>query len=380
MVEAVQARTTPLHDLHVELGGRLVPFAGWELPIQYEGVIAEHAWCRSSAALFDVSHMGVVELRLPGESGEQAVAALADRLETLTPASVATIGEGRQRYSLLTNDDGGIIDDFIITNRGDHLMVVVNASRRDVDLARLRSGMPDVDVIERTDMALIALQGPKAVDALARLAPGVTDMIFLDFRSYQLDLGGAVEVGISRSGYTGEDGFELLVPGDRADELARALLAMDEVLPAGLGARDTLRLEAGLALYGNDLDETTSPVEADLVWTMPKRRREDARFAGSTKILADYETGTTRKRVGLRPEGRRPVRDGSALRTEGGDPAGVVTSGGYGPTVEGPVAMGYVPTQLAEIGQRLIADVRGTDVEIIVADLPFTPHHYHRGS
>ena len=310
MVEAVQARTTPLHDLHVELGGRLVPFAGWELPIQYEGVIAEHAWCRSSAALFDVSHMGVVELRLPGESGEQAVAALADRLETLTPASVATIGEGRQRYSLLTNDDGGIIDDFIITNRGDHLMVVVNASRRDVDLARLRSGMPDVDVIERTDMALIALQGPKAVDALARLAPGVTDMIFLDFRSYQLDLGGAVEVGISRSGYTGEDGFELLVPGDRADELARALLAMDEVLPAGLGARDTLRLEAGLALYGNDLDETTSPVEADLVWTMPKRRREDARFAGSTKILADYETGTTRRRVGLRPEGRRPVRDG----------------------------------------------------------------------
>ncbi len=374
-------RATPLHALHTELGGRLVDFAGWELPIQYEGVIAEHTACRERAALFDVSHMGIVELRSP--SGTEAVA---DALETLTPASIATIAESRQRYALLTNEAGGVIDDCIVTNRGDHLMVVVNAARRDVDLAHIRQhlGPAGIEIVERTDLALLALQGPQAAAVLARLNPSVTDLVFLDFVKIDLtppDDSAPIEgVGVSRSGYTGEDGFELMVPGDQAEHLARSLLEHPEVSPAGLGARDTLRLEAGLALYGHDLDETTSPVEADLVWTMPKRRREDRRFLGAERIMADYENGPSRKRVGLRPTGRRPVRDETALRTADGSPAGVITSGGYGPTVEGPVAMGYVPTELADDGQALIADVRGKDVEIHVAPLPFAPHNYHRGS
>lgn len=381
----VGTRTTALHALHVDLGGRLVDFAGWELPIQYDGVIAEHTACRERAALFDVSHMGVVELRSPA-----GTAAVADALEALTPASIATVEAGRQRYALLTNDGGGVIDDCIVTNRGDHLMVVVNAARRDVDLAHLRARLDGVEVVERIDLSLLALQGPEAAAALGRLCPGVADLVFLDFQLFDVDLpsagqagGGPTrveEVGISRSGYTGEDGFELLVASDNAEHLARALLAQPEVSPAGLGARDTLRLEAGLALYGHDLDETTSPVEADLVWTMPKRRREDARFPGAERILAEHADGPSRRRVGLRPEGRRPVRDGTALRTAAGEPAGTVTSGGYGPTVGAPVAMGYVPTDLATEGQTLLADVRGTDVEVRVAALPFTPHRYHRGT
>ncbi|MDH3681617.1 MAG: glycine cleavage system aminomethyltransferase GcvT [Acidimicrobiia bacterium] len=381
---AVETKTTALHALHVELGGRLVEFAGWELPIQYEGVIAEHTACRERAALFDVSHMGVVELRSP-----DGIDALANALESLTPASIATIGEGRQRYALLTNDRGGVIDDCIVTNRGDHLMVVVNAARRDVDLARLRTGLDGIDVVQRTDVSLLALQGPQAATALTRLCPAVQELVFLDFRQLDVELGTAdtaaagsrIEgVGVSRSGYTGEDGFELLVASERAEALARGLLAQPEVTPAGLGARDTLRLEAGLPLYGHDLDETTSPVEADLVWTMPKRRREDGRFPGADRILAEYAEGPARARVGLRPRGRRPVRDQTPLRTPSGEPAGVVTSGGYGPTVGGPVAMGYVPTELATDGQTLLADVRGSDVEIDVVALPFTPHRYHRGT
>ena len=358
----------------------MVDFAGWELPIQYEGVIAEHTACRDQAALFDVSHMGIVELRADG-----GPAAIAEALEALTPASVATIAEGRQRYALLTNADGGVIDDCIITNRGDHVMIVVNAARRVEDLAHLRSSLTDVEITERDDLSLLALQGPEAANVLGRFCPAVDELVFLDFATVDLELADPTAmqvsgVGVSRSGYTGEDGFELIVANDRAEAVARALLAQPGVSPAGLGARDTLRLEAGLALYGNDLDETTSPVEADLVWTMPKRRREDGRFLGAERILAEHRDGPSRRRVGLRPVGKRPVRDGTALRTTEDQPAGVVTSGGYGPTVEGPVAMGYVATELAEDGQVLVADVRGNDVEVHVAPLPFTPHRYHRGS
>jgi aminomethyltransferase len=381
---AQELQATALHELHLELGGRMVDFAGWDLPIQYEGVIAEHTACRERAALFDVGHMGIVELRTP--SGGPVAA---EALERLTPASIATIGEGRQRYALLTNDAGGVIDDCIVTDRGDHLMIVVNASRRDVDLAHLRAHLDGIEIVERTDLGLLALQGPEAAVVLARLCPAIDRFVFLDFGVVDLDLvatdGTATAdtvagVGVSRSGYTGEDGFELAVPNEHAEAVARSLLAQPEVSPAGLGARDSLRLEAGLALYGNDLDETTSPVEADLTWTMPKRRREDRRFLGADRIMTDYEQGPSRRRVGLRPVGKRPVRDGTPLRTTDGQSAGVVTSGGYGPTVEGPVAMGYVPTELATDGQVLVADVRGNDVEIHVAPLPFTPHHYHRGS
>ena len=362
--------TTPLIGLHRELGGRLVDFAGWELPIQFEGVLAEHRQCRTEAGLFDVSHMGVVELRSAG-----GVADTARFLERVTPAGITTLAPGHQRYGVLTNQAGGIIDDLIVTHRGDHLMLVVNASRRHVDLGHLRQELPEIDFTERTDVALLALQGPKAVDALTRLIPSVAQLFFLDADDFEID---DVPLVISRSGYTGEDGFELVVPAADAERIARQLLEQPEVAPCGLGARDTLRLEAGLSLYGNDLDETISPIEAGLGWTIPKRRRDAGDFPGAARIVREYDQGSNRVRVGLAAEGRRPVRDHTELRTIDGRPAGVVTSGGYGPTIERPVAMGLVPAQSAPLGQVLIADVRGTDVPITVVDLPFTPHRYHR--
>lgn len=371
-------RATPLHELHRELGGRLVPFAGWELPIQYEGVIAEHTACRTAAALFDVSHMGIVDF---GGASPDEVAA---RLETLTPAGITTLKPGRQRYSLLTTDAGGVIDDCIFAHYGDRLSVVVNASRRDVDLARFREGLDGIDVIERTDLALLALQGPRAAAALDPLLGGNLDLAELSFGQHVVatvtgaDGAPIDDVRIFRGGYTGEDGFELMVDGDAAESLARALLTRPEVAPAGLGARDTLRLEAGLALYGNDLDDTTSPVEAGLVWTIPKRRRESGGFPGHQRVAAELADGPSRVRVGLKPQGRRPVRDGAALTTADGTPVGAVTSGGFGPTVEGPVAMGYVAPTHAEVGTELVADVRGKPEPIVVADLPFTPHRYFR--
>ncbi|MEM9889461.1 MAG: glycine cleavage system aminomethyltransferase GcvT [Actinomycetota bacterium] len=375
-------RVTPLHGLHRELGGRLVPFAGWELPIQYEGVIAEHTACRTAAALFDVSHMGIVDF---GGASPDEVAA---RLETITPAGITTLKPGRQRYSLLTTDGGGVIDDCIFAHYGDRLSVVVNASRRDVDLARFRDGLDGLDVIERTDLALLALQGPQAAAALGPLLGGSidgrVDLTEVSFGQHVVttvtgDDGAPIDdVRIFRGGYTGEDGFELMVDGARAESLARALLARPEVAPAGLGARDTLRLEAGLALYGNDLDDTTSPVEAGLVWTIPKRRREAGGFPGHARVATELADGPSRVRVGLKPQGRRPVRDGAAVTTVDGTPVGTVTSGGFGPTVEGPVAMGYVAPEHAEVGTELVADVRGKPEPITVADLPFTPHRYFR--
>lgn len=343
----------------------MVDFAGWDLPIQYEGVIAEHTWCRTSASLFDVSHMGLIELH--GDDPARS-------LEQLNPAGLTTLKPGAIRYGFLLNDDGGVVDDLMVTNSGDHLSAVINASRRDVDVAYLRSRLVDVDVIERPDTAILALQGPKAVEALGRLAPGATELFFL--QSTTVEIAGA-EVGVSRSGYTGEDGFELLVPSAAAEVVARLILEQPEVKPAGLGARDTLRLEAGLCLYGNDLDETVSPIEADLRWAIPKRRREAADFPGADRILTEYENGPRRIRVGLAADGRRPVREQSTLSFDG-EKVGAVTSGGFGPTIDRPVAMGFVRPDLAEVGTRLVADVRGRDVPITVAPLPFAPHRYRR--
>ncbi len=365
--------TTPLAALHDELGGRMVDFAGWSLPVHYEGAIAETNRVRTSAGLFDVSHMGVVDLHGPN---------VAEALEALTPAGLTTLEPGRMRYALLTNADGGLIDDMMVTRplsatSGEHLVLVVNGARRSVDLPHLRASLPTLDVVDRAPYALLALQGPKAVDALARLAPTVAAMIFMDAITIEID---GTPIEVSRSGYTGEDGFELTVPAEVADRIARLLLAQPEVGPAGLGARDALRLEAGLCLYGNDLDETISPVEANLVWSMPKRRREAGDFLGGQRVLDELAHGPSRVRVGLAPEGKRPVRDGAALRTPEGEAVGDVTSGGHGPTVERPVAMAYVPPLFADVGTRLIADVRGNDIPCVVAELPFIPHRYVRGA
>lgn len=361
---------TPLHGLHVESGAKMAAFAGWDMPMQFEGVIAEHTWCRTSAGLFDVSHMAVIELW--GDNPAQS-------FERVTPAGVTTLAEGRQRYGLLTNPDGGIVDDFIVTNWGQHLTIVANASRRAVDLAYLAEQLTDVDIVEKPDIALIALQGPKAAEVITGFDPSLADTVFLDNRMAEID---GIQIAAGRSGYTGEDGFELAVGVDNADQLARTLLANPLVRPVGLGARDTLRLEAGLCLYGNDLDETTSPVEADLVWTMPKRRREAGDFVGSERIVRELEQGTSRVRVGLQPQGRRPVRDGAELRSAADSDAtnsiGTVSSGGFGPTVDRPVAIAYVKPDQAEIGTELIADVRGKDVPCTVAELPFAPHNYRR--
>ncbi len=375
-----QLSTTPLHGLHAELGARLVPFAGWEMPIQYEGVIAEHTWCRTHCGLFDVSHMAVIEMR-----GDDPAASL----ERVTPAGITTLEEGRQRYGLLLNAEGGVVDDFMVANHGTHLSMVANASRRDADLAFLTEHLTDVDITERPDVALIAIQGPDTAAVVAELLAAddgdgsIDDMVFLDNRPLTL---AGVEVMAARSGYTGEDGFELAVANADADRLARALLAHDLVRPVGLGARDTLRLEAGLCLYGNDLTAEISPVEADLVWSMPKRRREAGDFLGGARVQAELADGPTRVRVGIKPDGKRPVRDGTELFVDdpsaasgGREAVGFVSSGGFGPTVDGPVAMGYVRPALAEIGTTLIADVRGNDVTCSVAELPFAPHRFHRG-
>ena len=369
-----ELRQTPLRDLHVELGGRLVEFAGWELPIRYEpGPMAEHLHTRESASLFDVSHMGIVELRGPEP------AAVARTLETLVPAAVQTLDDGRQRYTLLTNDAGGVIDDLMVARTGGHLTLVVNASRRDVDVEHLRAGLrpAGVEVVERDDLALLAVQGPEAVAAVAELARDpalVTDMAFMDVRSLVL---GGVTCTVSRSGYTGEDGVEIQVPAAAAVDLARRLLGSGAVRPAGLAARDSLRLEAGLCLYGHDLDESTTPVEAGLLWSIPRRRRDEGGYPGADVVRTQIASGPPRRRVGLRPTGRQPVRDGAALVDTGGAEVGTVTSGGYGPTVGGPVAMGYLTAGVPDDAE-LTAVVRGKDLPVRLADLPFVAPRYRR--
>jgi aminomethyltransferase len=352
-----------LASLHRELGGRMVPFAGYAMPVQYTaGIMAEHLHCRAAAALFDVSHMGQAEI-----TGEGAAAAL----ERLTPADVQGLKPGRQRYGLLLNEQGGIIDDFMVANLGDRLFLVVNASRKHVDLPLIESVLPaGVTLRPLPDRALIALQGPGAVAAVAGLFPGIDALSFMGV--WQGD--GMV---VSRSGYTGEDGVEISVPAEAAEAFARRLLALPGVMPAGLGARDSLRLEAGLCLYGNDIDETTSPVEANLVWSIGKRRRMAWDFPGAARIRDELDHGVARLRVGIRPEGRQPARQHTPVQA-GGAVIGEVTSGGFGPSVNGPVAMGYVAREHAADGAPLELMVRGKALPAVVAPTPFHPHRYAR--
>ncbi len=364
---------TPLHALHLELGARMVPFAGYAMPVQYPaGIIAEHRQCREAAALFDVSHMGQVRL-----VGDDAAAAL----ETLVPQDIAGLGLLKQRYAFFTNDAGGLLDDLMVTRREGDLFLVVNAGCKDADIAHLQAQIgARCQVIPEPERALLALQGPKAVDALARLDAGVAALTFMTGGHFRL---AGADCFVTRSGYTGEDGYEISVPAAQAVELARALLAQPEVAPAGLGARDTLRLEAGLCLYGHDIDTATTPVEAGLVWAIQKLRRPGGERAGghpgAEVIGAQLTGGAARRRVGLVGLERLPVREGAPLLDAEGRRVGQVTSGTVGPSVGQPIAMGYVETALAAVGTALFAEVRGKRVPMQVAAMPFAPHRYFRG-
>jgi aminomethyltransferase len=374
-----QLKRVPLHDLHIARGGKLVPFAGYEMPVQYAaGVMKEHLHTRSAAGLFDVSHMGQIALRAKSGKVEDA----AHALERLVPQDILGIAPNRQRYALFTNDQGGISDDLMVANFGTHLFLVVNAACKEADEAHLRSELSGDCIIEPlTDRALIALQGPKAEGVLATLSDTTAAMRFMDAAPHTV---AGIACFVSRSGYTGEDGYEISVPANRAQELAEKLLAHADVLPIGLGARDSLRLEAGLCLYGNDIDATTTPVEAALEWSMQKARRNDGvragGFPGAGIILGQLESGASRRRVGLKAEGRAPVRAGAALfqSTDAPLALGTVTSGGFGPSADGPIAMGFVPAALAATGTQLFADVRGQRLPMRVAELPFVPHSYKR--
>lgn len=359
------AKHTPLFDLHNELGGKMVEFAGWQLPIQYpSGLMTEHKQCREKAALFDVSHMGQIELHGPGA---------AQQLEQLVPSNITNLEPGRARYTFFTNDQGGILDDLIVANTGNHLFLVVNASMYDQDTKHLKDHLNGVEMREIDDHALLALQGPMAEKVLQAHCPGVTSLKFM--QTMKTDLNG-VEIRVSRLGYTGEDGFELSVPKDHALEFSRLLLDHEDCAPAGLGARDSLRLEAGLCLYGNDIDQTTSPIEASLTWAIQKRRREEGGFPGAERILSELHNGATRKLVGIVPDGRAPARAGTEIGTSNGDIIGHVTSGGFGPTVQGPVAMGYVSTDHAEPGTSVELLIRGKSHPAKIAAMPFVAHHY----
>ncbi len=367
---------TPLFDLHMALGAKMVPFAGYAMPVQYPlGVMAEHHHTRTKAGLFDVSHMG--QIIIHGAAYEM----LAKALEALIPIDILGLGENRQRYGFLTNDAGGIRDDLMLANRGDHIVMVVNAACKADDIAYLKANLKQVSLTEVTDCALLALQGPAAENVLAKLAPAVREMRFLDVATCDL-LGAACWV--SRSGYTGEDGFEISVPHDKAVALAQVLLDHPDVAPIGLGARDSLRLEAGLCLYGHDIDTTTTPVEANLTWAISKVRKEGGAraggFAGATRILAEIQHGGQRHRVGLRPSGRAPMREGVELfATEDADtPVGRITSGGFGPTLGAPVAMGYLPRDLSEPGTKVFGALRGKRLGLTVTKLPFTPANFKR--
>lgn len=377
MAETGELHRTPLYDLHVGLGAKMVPFAGYDMPVQYPmGVMKEHLHCRAAAGLFDVSHMGQVILRGPSYE------AVAQAFETLVPMDVLGLGEGRQRYGLFTNAAGGIEDDLMFANRGDHLFVVVNAACKEADVARMQAALePEITVEIITDRALIALQGPEAETALARLNPAAADMRFMDVAT--LDLLGA-DCWVSRSGYTGEDGYEISVPEDAAVALCEALLAMAEVEPIGLGARDSLRLEAGLCLYGNDIDAQSDPGAAGLSWAIQKARRTGGDraggFPGADHILTILTEGPTRKRVGLLPEGRAPMRAGTQIfaSEDASAPIGAVTSGGFGPSVNGPVAMGYVAAEYASLDTPLFGEVRNKRMPLKVAKLPFIPANFKR--
>jgi len=370
----------PLNDLHMALGARMVPFAGYSMPVQYpEGLMAEHKHTRTAAGLFDVSHMG--QLRLVGPDAAAA-------FESLIPVDVIDLGVSKQRYGLLLNDEGGIIDDLMFVNRGSDIFVIVNGACKVGDIAHIQAKIGHrCQVIPMPERALLALQGPQAVSALSRLAPGVEKLVFMTGGSFTVNTGKqAIDVYLTRSGYTGEDGFEISVDASQATTLAQALLAQPEVKPIGLGARNSLRLEAGLPLYGNDIDSTTTPVEAGLQWAIQKvRRAGGARaggFPGADKILAQLagEAGSvTRKRVGLKALARVPVREHVELQSLAGERIGEVTSGLLGPTIDQPIAMAYVPPNLAPLGSQLNAMVRGKPVAMEVVATPFVPTHYFRG-
>jgi aminomethyltransferase len=370
-------RTTPLDAEHRALGARMVPFAGYSMPVQYrDGIIAEHKHTRDSAGLFDVSHMG--QAFLIGPDRETTAAAL----EGLTPGDFRGLGLGRQRYTLLLNDAGGIVDDLMVTRPAStdddgHLMLVVNASRKEVDYEYLRERLPaNVRLEPRDDRALIALQGPKAAAVIARHAPGAAELGFMRAAATEFD---GIDCHVSRSGYTGEDGFEISVPGASAVDVWRALVAEPEVRPVGLGARDSLRLEAGLCLYGHDIDETTSPVEAALNFALSKRRLTEGGFPGHARIARELASGPTRLRVGLRVLGKTPAREGTPIEDPETGRVGMVTSGGFGPTVDTPIAMGYVVRSQSAPGTPLNLIVRDRPQPATVVDMPFVPHRYVRG-
>jgi aminomethyltransferase len=372
-------KRTPLHALHVASGGKMVPFAGYEMPVQYAtGVLREHLHTRSRAGLFDVSHMGQIAVR--PKSGKLEDAALA--LERLVPQDVLAVAPGRQRYAQFTDESGGILDDLMVANFGSHLFLVVNAACKAEDEAHLRAHLSDVCVIEPlTDRGLIALQGPKAESVLEKFCADVSAMRFMDAGPRRV---GGIECFVSRSGYTGEDGFEISVPAEAAERLARELIADGDVLPVGLGARDSLRLEAGLCLYGHDIHASTTPVEGALEWSIQKSRRKGGAraggFFGAEAILAQLEQGALRRRVGLRPEGRAPVREGAALFADAAssEPVGAVTSGGFGPSLNAPVAMGYLPSALATPGGLVFAELRGQRLPLRISPMPFIPNTYKR--
>ncbi len=359
-----EPRKTPLYDLHVELGGKMVDFAGWMMPVNYgAGVAAEHKQCREKAALFDVSHMGQVELR--GRRVKQ-------QMETLVPSSITTLPIGKARYTFFTNPQGGIMDDLIVSNGGDYLFAVVNASMRDQDIAHMRS--LDLEVTEMDD-ALIAIQGPMAETIVAEYAPVVKTLKFME--TTITSMGGTL-CRISRLGYTGEDGFEISIPVDHVERITRAFLQHPDLEPAGLGARDSLRLEAGLCLYGNDIDNDTSPVEANLVWAMQKARREGGGFPGAERIQRELAQGPSRRLVGIKPEGRAPARRGVEVADKDGNIIGAVTSGGFGPTYGGPVSMGYVAAEFSDPGTPVDLIIRGKARPASIIKLPFVAQNYKR--
>jgi aminomethyltransferase len=371
-------KRTPLFDLHVSLGAKMVPFAGYEMPVQYPlGVLKEHLWTREKCGLFDVSHMG--QAALIAEDGKHETVARA--LETLVPADILNLAPGQQRYTQLLAHDGGIIDDLMVARSADGghdgtLYLVVNAGCKDGDYKHIKSQLPkSVRLIILADKALLALQGPGAAVQFERIAPAARTLAFMQTAECRI---GTLTTVITRSGYTGEDGFEISVPGDSAVELVHALMSPDGVQPIGLGARDSLRLEAGLCLYGHDIDTSASPIEAGLAWSIQKRRRIEGGFPGAERIQRELRNGPSRLRVGIKPEGRAPAREGAEIFSESGDKLGAITSGGFGPSVNGPIAMGYVSASHAKPGTKLSLLVRGKPLPASIVALPFHPHRYAR--
>ncbi len=361
-------KTVPLDSFHRHHGAKMVPFAGYVMPVQYKaGIMTEHTQTRTKAGLFDVSHMGQAWLH-----GKDAAKAL----ERLVPGDIQGLANGQCRYTMLTNEAGGIIDDLIVTKWEDKLFLVVNAARKDVDLPLIADGTKGDATLEIIDdRALLALQGPMAAHVMHNYAPPAFHLSFMMAANLHIN---DIPCHVTRSGYTGEDGYEISMPINDAMEIAEVMESEPDVLPVGLGARDTLRLEAGLCLYGHDIDEKTSPIEAGLRWTISKRRREEANFPGAARMLAEIANGPSKKRVGILPEGKAPARDGTAIHAQGGDAVGIITSGGFGPSLGGPIAMGYVPADMAEPGTKLELAVRKNMVPATVVKMPFHPHNYHR--